>query len=376
MNLSPVVIAIPVFFVLILIEVIYEEFSEHKTYRLQDAVSNISAGILQQLSGLFVKVISIGVYTWVYEHFALTEIPMAAWSFVALFFLQDFCFYWKHRVAHRVSLFWGGHVVHHQSEEFNLSVALRQSSTEFLWGFPFYLPLAFLGFEPIQYLTVAGFNLLYQFWIHTEHIDKLPRWFEAVMNTPSHHRVHHARDPKYIDKNYAGMFILWDRMFGTFVEEEERPHYGVTVPIKSWNPIWANFNHYIQLGKALRQVRSFSDAWNILFQPPGWMPEYLGGVKEPEPVASTYKVYDRNEGYVASNLYLAIQFLLNLFVAGFFFFTFSSLNSWETFFFTLWLTLSAFSFSFYFEKKGRWLFVLEALRLVLLVGAIVYGLFI
>ena len=171
---------------------------------------------------------------------------------IGLLFGVDFCFYWFHRIAHEYAAPWATHVVHHQSEEYNLAVALRQSAFEGCFAWVFYLPLAVIGFPPIWYVSMKAINLLYQFWIHTEAIDRLGP-LEWVMNTPSHHRVHHARNPKYLDKNYAGMFIIWDRMFGTFQPEEEQPVYGITKPLQSWNPLWANLAAWVEL---------FEDAWH------------------------------------------------------------------------------------------------------------------
>ncbi|MEM9930040.1 MAG: sterol desaturase family protein, partial [Bacteroidota bacterium] len=208
MNLNPVILAIPMYFTLMLIELVYERLTQRRTYRLNDAVTNISTGTLQQLTGTFTKVFKIAIFAWVYS-LAPYHFPVNGWTFALTFILTDLCYYWEHRMAHEVSLFWGGHSVHHQSEDYNLSVALRQTSTGFIWGIPFFIPLALIGLDPMQFTLAMGFNLLYQFWIHTEHIDRLPSWFEAVFNTPSHHRVHHGRDPKYLDKNYAGVFIVW-----------------------------------------------------------------------------------------------------------------------------------------------------------------------
>ncbi|NVJ45683.1 MAG: sterol desaturase family protein, partial [Cytophagia bacterium] len=244
MNLDPTVIAIPVYFLLIGLELVAHHYQSIKSYRMNDAITNINCGITSQVIGAFLKVMSIGFYTYLFEKFRLTTIENSTLTWVIAFVAYDFFYYWAHRMSHQVNLFWGGHSVHHQSEEYNLSVALRQSSTQIIWTFIFFTPMAFAGFDPLILVSVSGFNLLYQFWIHTEAINKLPKWFEAVFNTPSHHRVHHARNPKYIDKNHGGTFIIWDKMFGTFRQEEERPTYGITKNLNSWNPVWANISHY------------------------------------------------------------------------------------------------------------------------------------
>ncbi|MDP5172677.1 MAG: sterol desaturase family protein [Bacteroidia bacterium] len=364
MDLNPVILAIPVFFGLMGLELAFEFITRKHTYRLNDAVTNISTGTLQQLSGVFLQILTIGIYTVVFEKWSILTLPVNGWTFAAVFVLYDLGYYWAHRMAHEVSLFWGGHVVHHQSEDYNLSVALRQSSTAVLWAFPFYLPLAIMGFAPNQMVLAAGLNLLYQFWIHTEHIHKLPRWAEAVLNTPSHHRVHHGRDPKYIDKNYAGVFIVWDRMFGTFTEEEERPHYGITTPLQSWNPVYANFAHYLDLGKLIGQSRSVSDAVKILMNKPGWRPEYLGGYMKPEEVPADYHKFNTDAPFRGAKLYTFMQFLAASGGYSLFFFTQAGFSLEVKLLYGSWMILSTLMFGFLFEWRKAWVTGLEWIRLL------------
>jgi hypothetical protein len=230
---------------------------------------------------------------------------------LALFLLADLAYYWAHRMSHEINLFWGGHVVHHQSEDYNLSVALRQSSLQVIWTFAFSLPLAFMGFETFDFAIMSAYITLYQFWIHTESINKMG-WFEYVFNTPSHHRVHHGRDPKYIDKNHAGTLIIWDRMFGTFQEEEERPTYGITKPINSWNAVFANVSHYVEMGKDLKRITNWKDKVKYLFMKPGWLPDYLGGYRAaPSVEKATYKKYETPSA-LSLNLYVLFQYVLCL----------------------------------------------------------------
>lgn len=363
MNLNPVIIAIPMYFTLMAIELAYESYTRRKTYRLNDAVTNISTGTLQQLTNTFLALFKIGIYTYLYEQFAIFQLEQTWLTFILAMIFWDFCYYWSHRMAHEISLFWGGHVVHHQSEDFNLSVALRQTSTGFIWGLPFYMPMAILGVHPVQYVLAGGLNLLYQFWIHTEHIKKLPRWFELIFNTPSHHRVHHGRDPKYLDRNYAGILIIWDRMFGTFKEEEERPNYGITKPLNSWNPVYANFAHYIDLFRATRQSRKLSDTLKILFKPPGWMPEYLGGVHKPGEVTGDYQKYNEHTT-TAINIYIFIQFMAALAINSLYFFQSKQFDPTTKVIYAIWIITTTLMFGFLFESKSRWPAVLEVLRLL------------
>lgn len=363
MNLNPVIIAIPMYFTLMGIELVYEAITKKKTYRLNDAITNISTGTLQQVTGTFFKIIKIGIYVIIYERFAFFQLEQSWLNFVIVFILWDLCYYWEHRMAHEISLFWGGHSVHHQSEDFNLSVALRQSSTSFIWGTPFYLPLALIGFHPVQFVLVGGFNLLYQFWIHTEHINRLPRWFEAIFNTPSHHRVHHGRDPKYLDKNYAGVLIIWDRMFGTFKREEERPNYGITKPLKSWNPVYANFAHYIDLYHYLKKTKSMGDALKVLFKHPGWLPDYMGGYQTPREVEDSYEKYNVHTTLMM-NVYIFIQFIGSLLFNSFFFFKNANFGTGMKAGFAVFIVVTTLMFGFLFESKSRWISGLEVFRLL------------
>ena len=364
MSLNPVIIAIPMYFLLMAIELAYENIKNRRTYRLHDAVTNISTGTLQQLTGTFIAVLKVGLYTWFFHEVAPFQLD--GWiSFLLAMVLWDLCYYWEHRMAHRVSLFWGGHVVHHQSEDYNLSVALRQTSTGFLWGIPFYLPMALVGIDPVTFALAGGFNLLYQFWIHTEHIDKLPRWFEYVFNTPSHHRVHHGRDPKYIDKNYGGIFIIWDRLFGTFKAEEERPNYGVTTPLRSWNPVYANFAHYVWLWRTTRQSRSLGDTAKMLFKPPGWQPDYLGGPLLPPDVDPNYQKFTTRTDR-RMNGYIVAQFLVLLGVASFYFFLGAKFSLFAKIAVAVWIVWTTVMFGMLFEGRGVWTRWLEPVRLVVL----------
>jgi sterol desaturase/sphingolipid hydroxylase (fatty acid hydroxylase superfamily) len=361
MDLTPVILAIPVFFALMGIELAVEAVTDKKTYRLNDAITNITLGALDQVTAAFTKIVKVGIYTVVWELFAIFAVPQTALSFAALFVLYDLCYYWSHRMAHEISLFWGGHVVHHQSEDFNLSVALRQSSTAFLWSFPFYLPLALIGFSPVQLVFVAGLNLLYQFWIHTEHIGKLGA-LEWVLNTPSHHRVHHGRDPTYIDRNYAGVFIVWDRIFGTFQEEEERPVYGITKPLNSWNPVYANLAHYMDLFRAVAKARTVGDGLQMLFRRPGWMPDYLGGYRAPRAVPSDYQKYDASVAGAWPRVYVAVQFVAAMAVVAAYLRSIAVLDPAIHVAGAVWIVFTTVMFGLVFERRGAWVVALEVAR--------------
>ena len=371
MNLDPTVIAIPVYFLLIGIELIVHRIKAVKSYRLNDAVTNINCGVTSQVTGAFLKVLSIGVYTLIYEQLRIYTIPNNWWTWIIAFFAYDFFYYWAHRMSHQVNLFWGGHSVHHQSEEYNLSVALRQSSTQTIWTFFFYIPMAIAGIDPLTLISVSGFNLLYQFWIHTESINKLPQWFEAFFNTPSHHRVHHARNPKYIDKNHAGTFIIWDKMFGTFVAEEERPTYGITKQLHSWNPVWANVAHYVDMYHDFKRIPKWSDKLRFIFQKPGWLPAYMGGYRAPQEVdLETYHKYDSHASG-GLNWYVFVQYVVLLAGTALFLFNQSGMGLFHKSMIALAIIISVVSFGYLFENK-RWAFGFEFMRLLILPVVTIY----
>lgn len=363
MNFNPIVLSIPIFFILIGVELVFERISHQKLYRLNDTVANLSCGITSQLAGLFMRVLAIGVYVVLYENFALFQLTPNGLYWLALFLLADMAYYWAHRMSHEINLFWGGHVVHHQSEEYNLSVALRQSSFQVVWTFAFSLPLAIIGFDPVHFALMSAFITLYQFWIHTELINKMG-WFEYIFNTPSHHRVHHGRNPKYIDKNHAGTLIIWDKLFGTFQEEEERPTYGITKPINSWNAVWANFSHYADMGKDLRRIPNWKDKIKYLFKKPGWLPDYLGGCQAvPEIDKSTYKKYDQPSGR-SLNLYVLFQYVLCIIGTALFLFNTPKFTLSEKAFIAVLISLVVVNCGVLFENKP-WVKVSEWLRIIL-----------
>lgn len=367
MNLNPIVLSIPIFFILIGIELVVERLMHQKLYRLPDAIANLSCGITSQLSGIFMKIFAIVAYQVLFENFALFQWK-ATWIYwLALFLLTDFAYYWAHRMSHEINLFWGGHVVHHQSEDYNLSVALRQSSFQVVWTFAFSLPIALLGFKTEHFIYVSALNTLYQFWIHTEAINKLG-WLEYVLNTPSHHRVHHGRNPKYIDKNHAGSLIIWDKMFGTFQAEEERPTYGITKPVNSWNAVWANFSHYDGMIKDLKRIPVLSDKIKYLFKKPGWLPDYLGGYQAaPEVNGDHYKKYETPTP-IKINYYVLFQYIICLSFTALFLFKQAQFSLLEKSMATVLISIWVVNCGVLFEQK-RWVFIAEWLRIFIFVGA-------
>lgn len=281
MDTTLFAIAIPLFVLLIGVDVVFTRLQGLESYRFQDVIANLSCGIGSLITGAVGKLLGVAVYTVLWSYAAIWEWSAASfWTWAVAVLGVDLCFYTFHRASHRVNLFWAGHAVHHQSEDFNLSVALRQSWYEPMFAWVFDLPLALLGLPPVVYVTCSTVNTLYQFWIHTESIDRMGP-LEWVMNTPSHHRAHHGVNPEYIDTNYAGMFIIWDRLFGTFEPEEADVVYGTIRPVASWNPAWVNAVKFVEIGRLVARARSWRDRLRLVLGPPEWRPEALGGPVEP-----------------------------------------------------------------------------------------------
>ena len=305
-------LAIPVFFILIGIELALARVLERDSYRLNDSIGDLSCGVLQQLAGVFLKTALFAGYALLYAGHRLFEIPMtAAWAWAACYLGHDFLYYWFHRASHEVNAGWAAHVVHHQSEEYNLAVALRQGALQPAVSWVFYLPLAVLGFPPAMFLAVSSIDTLYQFWIHTRLVGRLGP-LEWVLNTPSHHRVHHARNPRYIDRNHGGTLIVWDRLFGTFAREEGEPVYGITRPLASFNPLWANVHYWAEMWDVSRRARRPLDRLRVLWARPGWRPSDLGGPVGPTEVErASYVKFDVPLGR-AVKLYVLGQFALIL----------------------------------------------------------------
>lgn len=264
--------AIPFFLLLIAAEWLWSRRVGRTVYRFDDSVADLACGMGNRALGLLWAGTVFGIYTACYEHLALFDLsgqPALMWTLALVG--QDFTYYLYHRAAHRVNFFWAAHVVHHQSEEYNLAVALRQSWFSSMTGWVFDLPLALLGVPPLVYATVVAINLLYQFWIHTRLIHRLGP-LEWVLNTPSHHRVHHGTEARYLDCNYAGIFIVWDRLLGTFVPEREEPTYGTVRPFRSLDPLWANVEPWLHLGWVASQARTLRERLLVWVMPPEWKP--------------------------------------------------------------------------------------------------------
>ncbi|MBN8741431.1 MAG: hypothetical protein BGP24_15870 [Lysobacterales bacterium 69-70] len=318
MRVNPIVYAIPVFFALIGLELWVAHRRRARAYDFADAVCSIGLGAMSQVSGIFSKLVVLAIYVAVFDHlrlFSLSAGSVAVW--LAGLLLYDFLYYWHHRLGHEVGVLWAAHVVHHQSEEFNLSTALRQTSSGFLFGWVFYLPMALLGFPPLVFVAVGLIDLLYQYWIHTEQIGRLG-WFDRVFASPSNHRVHHGVNDRYLDKNYGGILILWDRLFGTFADEDadEPVIYGTRSPLRRYDPVWSNLEVYAALARDAWRTRRWRDKLALWWKPPGWRPADLAAA-DPKPAFDPYarpKYAPRVARAV--QIHVAVQFALLMLIGA------------------------------------------------------------
>tara|TARA_R110002072_G_scaffold33957_4_gene102287 strand:- start:694 stop:1641 length:948 start_codon:yes stop_codon:yes gene_type:complete len=273
---DPIMIAIPFFVALVIAELIYARTTGKTTFEPKDSAASLIMGLGNTVSGVILGFIAAAWFLFI-ERFGALEFGYVWWAWILCFVADDFVYYWSHRWAHTVRWFWADHVVHHSSQHYNLTTALRQPwfsvfTFKFLWLGSI---LILIGFPPAMVAFVGGLNLIYQFWIHTEAIGKMPRWFEAVMNTPSHHRVHHATNPRYLDRNYAGVFIIWDKMFGSFQEElaDDKCRYGIVKNLGTYNPLVISLHEWWGIAKDIAGSKSPREAVNYLLAPPGWSPD-------------------------------------------------------------------------------------------------------
>jgi len=259
--------AAPIMFLLVFVEWGISLYQKRDSYDGKDFLAAATIGLVNVGISALIKVATFGIaiFFWNISPF---KIPVSWWSFIFCFFAVDMARYWAHRVSHEQRFWWATHITHHNSKKYNFSVSFRLGWVQHI-KIIFFIPVMFMGFDPFVFFICHQVAVLYQFWIHTEYITKLPAPIEYFFTTPSHHRVHHASDAHYLDKNYGSTFIIWDRMFGTFMEEKERPTYGITKNVDSYNPIYLNFHEFIDIIRDLRKAESFSEGWKILFSKPG-----------------------------------------------------------------------------------------------------------
>ena len=310
-------IAVPFFLLALLLELTYGKIINHNTYRLNDTISSLFMGSLRGTSGILKIGFSGYIYYQIETYFALWRMDSSLWiTWIFAFIAYDFFYYWFHRISHERQIFWASHVAHHQSEEYNLSTALRQTGTGFFISWIFYIPLFLIGVPSYVMVSVASINLIYQFWVHSRHIPKLG-WYELFFVTPSNHRVHHAQNDIYIDKNYGGVFIVWDRLFSTFQEEQENEEcvYGIRGAIKTFDPVKANIHVYQKILRDLAFSISFKNFYKVLTARTGWSPN--GSTEGSSKGKFIYEDFEKHDPEVAplTKIYAFAQFLCMTYAA-------------------------------------------------------------
>lgn len=364
--------AVPFFLIALLIELAYGIAINKNTYRLNDAISNLFMGTLRTSN----KLIIIGAAGYVFylaeTHFALWRMDVSSpFTWIFAFIIYDFFYYWFHRISHERQIFWASHVAHHQSEDYNLSTALRQTGTGAFVSWIFYIPMFLIGIPSYVFISVASLNLIYQFWVHSEHIPKLG-WFENYFVTASNHRVHHAQNEQYIDKNYGGVFIIWDRIFGTHKIEDENEAciYGIRGTLNTFNPIWANLHIYVKIIKEIWSSKDWKDKLYAPFARTGWIPKSLPYQIEKDNFnALNFKKFNpiisRHHKIYALFQYLFITYIFLAFIQS------GYLN-----YFQLWITISMMAFTMYCTSlwfDGKEGIKIELIRLTLCVSIGIYA---
>ena len=353
---SIITFAVPVFLLLIVIEYCYGKYKGKNTYRLNDTFTSLSLGMISR----YPTMLNLGmqslifVYISKYLNVGLLSVKNPL-TWVIAFLLYDLSYYWMHRMHHEIKILWATHSVHHHGEDYNLATALRQTSTGWLWKWIFYLPMIILGIPGEVFITVAGINLVYQFWVHTEHIGHLG-FLEKIFITPMNHGIHHAKNKEYIDANYGGVFIIWDRMFGTYTARmpDVEPVYGTVSALQSWNPIWANFQIFTTMVKDTIKTKKYSDKVKVWFSKTYWRPEDCIETKDPKEFYVKFNPVITNDIKVFSFL----QLLFTSIVSGSVLFFFAEYNYNEIIVFGLAITLLSSMTGLLLEGKRYMYFVI------------------
>ena len=368
------VIAMPLFLALILIEKLYGYYKGEDTAPIMDSVSSISSGIVNSLKDVLGLSVTLLSYEWMSQHLALFQQEITITSIIIAFIVIDFYGYWSHRLAHQINFLWNKHAIHHSSEEFNLSCALRQSISSFVNLFTFLLiPAAILGVPAKVIAITLPIHLFLQFWYHTKHIKKLG-FLEQIIVTPSHHRVHHAINPEYMDKNHGQIFIFWDKLFGTYQEELDSVPavFGITRPAQTWNPFRINFQHLWLLISDAWRAENWKDRFTIWFKPTGWRPENF---EEKYPVTKISNVYSFNKyGTQHSNILMywsAIQMFVTLGLVSYLYLSIAQMELQNIFIYGTFIFISVYSYTELMDTNNYSLFW-ESVRFVFGIGIISY----
>lgn len=355
--------AIPTFFIFLFLEYMLSVRQKRiALFKYESSISNLSIGIAERLLNLFISFSFYSLFYWIYTNYAVFKIPNVWWVWILLILVTDFVWYWYHRLGHEVNFFWAAHIVHHQSEEFNFTVAARITVFQALTRNVFWCVIPLLGFHPNMVITILVIHGAYSFFTHTQLIGKLG-WLEHILITPSLHGVHHASDDKYLDKNYGDVFTFWDKLFGTFQKEEESPKYGLTHPVKSHSFLWQHFHYYLEIIEACRQVQSIPDRLKIVFGSPVLLNQEIRPVLEKKYLQqqSTDQYRFKFKAYL--NIQMIISVCLLTFITAFY----SILEMGDHLFITALILLTLINCGALMEQR-RWIYYLECIRFLLIIA--------
>lgn len=367
MTVNYLAFAIPAFFIFVFIEFKIAKYQKKaKIFKYENTVANFSVGIAERLLNLFIAASFYQAYNWVYTNYAIFEISTHWYVWILLLLSTDFVWYWYHRLGHEINFLWAAHIVHHQSEEFNLSAAARITTIQAIFRNVFWCILPLLGFHPTMIITILLAHGAYSFFTHTQLVGKLG-WLENILITPSLHGVHHASDEKYLDKNYGDVFVFWDKLFGTFQKEEEAPKYGLTHPIKSYSFLWQHFHYYLEIGEAYKRANGFKAKWNAIFGSPALMDQTIRPILE-ERYAQQKKYH---QGKPRFKTYLNIQLIgIVAMLTGTTMF-YNSLTLVNKVAISIFILLTLINLGALLEQR-KWIYYLECFRLILVIGYLFY----
>lgn len=355
--------ALPAFFLFLFIEYQVAKLKKRDDiFKYESSISNISIGIAERLLNLFIAASFYQLFYHIYENYALFHIPNTWFTWIALILATDFVWYWYHRLGHQVNFLWAAHIVHHQSEEFNLTVAARITTLQALIRNIFWCVLPFVGFHPALVIFILLFHGIYSFFTHTQMIGKM-KWLEYIFITPSLHGIHHASDEKYLDKNYGDVFVFWDKMFGTFQKEEEKPNYGLTHPIKSYSFLWQHFHYYLEIWEAAKRTNGFKNKLKVVFGSPAIMDQDIRPMLEKKwlPDKENPNYHFRYKSYL--NFQIGLSFVLMSVIT----FYFESLSSFDKYFGTFFILITLINCGALMEQR-KWIYYLEYLRIISLIS--------
>jgi len=368
-DINYLAFAIPAFFLFLYIEyAIALKLKKQHLFKYESSVSNISIGIAERLLNLFISASFFELFNYIYQNFALFNIPNSWWVWALLILATDFVWYWYHRLGHEVNFFWAAHIVHHQSEEFNLTVSARITTFQALIRSIFWCALPLVGFHPVMVLSILVVHGAYSFFTHTQLIPRV-KWLEHILVTPSIHGVHHASDEKYLDKNYGDVFVFWDKIFGTFQREEEAPKYGLTHPIKSYSFLWQHFHYYLEIAEATKRVKGFGKKLSVVFGHPAVLDQDIRPMLERK-----YLQHKSKDTYrFKFKKYLNIQVLSCVIMLTYLTAFFASLTTIDHLFVLAFIIITLINCGALMEQI-RWIYYLECLRLILVFGFVFYKL--